>query len=297
MPWQSVTLTIDARSVESLSDALMDAGAISVDVADADAGGAAEQPLFAEPGEAPAESWPLNRVTALFAEQTDVPATVASALREAGLPETISWRAELLDDRDWVRATRDQFTPQQITPQLWVVPTWHTPPMPDAINIILDPGLAFGTGTHPTTRLCLRWLESNLVRGDGVIDFGCGSGILAIAAVKLGAQAVSGVDIDEQAVLAARANAVQNQVDAAFVTAADQLQQPARIVVANILANPLTVLAPLLARLTLRGGRVALSGILAEQADEVRAAYRAWFDMDQTERDAEWVLLSGVKRT
>jgi len=296
MSWHSVTLIVDARSVEALSEALLEAGAISVDVADAEAGSEAEQPLFAEPGEARAESWPLNCVTALFAEQADVASAVAAALRTAGLPDTIPWRAEALDDRDWVRATRDQFTPQQITPRLWVVPTWHTPPAPEAINIILDPGLAFGTGTHPTTRLCLRWLEAHVARGDSVIDFGCGSGILAIAAVKLGAQTAWGVDIDGQAVLAARANAVQNQVDAAFVTAADQLQQPARIVIANILANPLSVLAPLLARLTLSGGRVALSGILAEQASEVHAAYSAWFDMDQTEHEAEWVLLSGVRR-
>jgi ribosomal protein L11 methyltransferase len=296
MPWHSITLITDERRVEALSDALLDAGAISVDVADADAGSAAEQPLFGEPGYVSAASWPLNCVTALFNEQASVAALIVDALRAAGLPATTPWRASMLDDQDWVRATRDQFTPQQITPRLWVVPTWHTPPAPDAINIILDPGLAFGTGTHPTTRLCLRWLDEHLARGDSVIDFGCGSGILAIAALKLGARAAWGVDIDEQAVLAARDNAMQNQTQAVFVTAAAQLQQPAQIVVANILANPLAVLAPLLARLTLPGGRVVLSGILAEQADEVREAYRAWFDMDQTVRDTEWVLLSGVKR-
>jgi ribosomal protein L11 methyltransferase len=179
---------------------------------------------------------------------------------------------------------------------MWVVPTWHMPPVADAVNIILDPGIAFGTGTHPTTRLCLRWLDAHLTQGDSVIDYGCGSGILAIAALKLGAQRAWGVDIDEQAMLAARDNAMQNQVEAKFVNATDQLQQPAHIVVANILANPLVVLAPLLAGLTLPGGRVVLSGILAEQADEVRAVYRAWFEMDSTERDAEWVLLSGLKR-
>jgi ribosomal protein L11 methyltransferase len=296
MSWHSITLTIDERSIEALSDALLEAGAVSVDVADADAGSAAEKPLFAEPGSAPADSWPLNKVTALFTQNTHVAAVIADALRAAQLPDTTPWNVTTLDDQDWVRATRDQFTPQQITQRLWVVPTWHTPPAPDAINIILDPGLAFGTGTHPTTRLCLRWLDANLGRGDTVIDFGCGSGILAITALKLGARAAWGVDIDEQAVLAARDNALQNQAHATFVTAADQLHAPAQIVVANILANPLTVLAPLLARLTLPGGRVALSGILAEQADEVREVYRVWFDMNPVERDAEWVLLSGVKR-
>lgn len=296
MPWQSVTLTIDARNVDALSDALLEAGAISVDVADAAAGSDTEQALFAEPGSAPAESWPVNAVSALFKEEVIVATVIADALRSAGLEETTQWSASTLDDRDWVRATRDQFTPQQITPRMWVVPTWHTPPAPEAVNIILDPGMAFGTGTHPTTRLCLRWLDAHLKQGDSVIDYGCGSGILAIAALKLGAQTAWGVDIDEQATLAARDNAMQNQVEAKFVNAADQLQQPAHIVVANILANPLVVLAPLLAGLTLPGGRVVLSGILAEQADEVRAVYRAWFEMDSTEHEAEWVLLSGLKR-
>jgi ribosomal protein L11 methyltransferase len=177
-----------------------------------------------------------------------------------------------------------------------VVPTWHEVVDATAINIRLDPGLAFGTGTHPTTRLCLRWLDAQINPGASVIDYGCGSGILAIAAMKLGAARAQGVDIDEQALLAARNNAMQNQADVVFFAAADELQSQASVVVANILANPLTVLAPLLARLTAPGGMIALSGILAPQADEVRDAYHPWFDMHTTEPEEEWVLLAGRKR-
>jgi ribosomal protein L11 methyltransferase len=195
-----------------------------------------------------------------------------------------------------VRATQDQFTPQQISPRLWIVPTWHAPPDPAAVNVILDPGLAFGTGTHPTTRLCLRWLDGLIRGGESVIDFGCGSGILAIAALKIGAGTAYGVDIDEQALLAARANAMQNQVDAVFVPAADRLARQADIVVANILAHPLIVLAPVIAGLARNGGRIALSGILDAQAAEVALAYHEWFDIEPGQQDDGWVLLTGVKR-
>ena len=212
---------------------------------------------------------------------------------------TTPYGIDRINDQDWVRLTQAQFTPQKISARLWVVPTWHKVIDPAAINIRLDPGLAFGTGTHPTTRLCLRWLDAHLKAGESVIDYGCGSGILAIAAMKLGAARAAGVDIDEQALLAARRNALQNQVDVTFHAAEDDLSanviSPAHVVVANILANPLSVLAPLLARLTLPGGQVVLSGILAPQADEVRDAYAPWFEMHTTDPDEEWVVLAGRK--
>lgn len=295
----SVTLIVDARRVEVFSDALLEAGALSVDVTDAAAGTASERPLFAEPGSAPRINWPMNRVCALFPENTDIAHIVPQALRECALPPSTTYGIDAVPDADWVRITQTQWTPQKIAGQLWVVPTWHEIVDPNAINIRLDPGLAFGTGTHPTTRLCLRWLYAHLKSGASVIDYGCGSGILAVAAMKLGAGCASGIDIDEQALLAARANAMQNQTEVAFYAAADELNTPADVVVANILANPLTLLAPLLARLTLPGGQVVLSGILAPQADEVRAAYAPWFDMRDTERDTEredeWVLLAGTR--
>jgi len=296
MSFLSVTLIVDARCVEALSDALIEHGALSVDVADAAAGTSSERPLFAEPGSAPALNWAVNRVVALFAQDADPAAAVPDALRAVALPPTTPYGVDRIDDKDWVRLSQSQFTPQQISPRLWVVPTWHEVVDANAINIRLDPGLAFGTGTHPTTRLCLRWLDAQIKPGATVIDYGCGSGILAIAAMKLGARRAQGVDIDEPALLAARRNAMQNQVDVTFFAAADELKSQANVVVANILANPLTVLAPLLATLTAPGGMIALSGILAPQADELRDVYRIWFDMHATEAEDAWVLLAGRKR-
>lgn len=296
MPWQAITLIVDARCVEALSDLLLEAGALSVDVSDAAAGTPTERPLFAEPGSAPALNWAVNRVVALFTAGADVARIVPDVLRASRLPATTPFGIDRINDQDWVRLTQSQFTPVKISSRLWVVPTWHEVVDANAINIRLDPGLAFGTGTHPTTRLCLRWLDAHLQRGDRVLDYGCGSGILAIAAMKLGAASAAGVDIDEQALLAAQHNALQNQADVRFFAAADELKTPANVVVANILANPLTVLAPLLARLTSPGGQVVLSGILAPQADEVREAYAPWFDMHTTDPDEEWVVLAGRKK-
>jgi len=233
---------------------------------------------------------------ALFSADADLAQTIPEAIRAASLPPTTPYGMDRIDDKDWVRLTQSQFAPVQITPRLWVVPTWQEVVDANAINIRLDPGLAFGTGTHPTTRLCLRWLDAQVKPGATVIDYGCGSGILAIAAMKLGAARAQGVDIDEQALLAARNNAVQNQVDVSFFAAADELKSTATVVVANILANPLTVLAPLLTTLTAPGGMIALSGILAPQADDVRDAYGTWFDMHTSEPEDEWVLLAGSKR-
>lgn len=295
MSWLSVSFEADADRVELLTDALLAAGALAADVGDAAAGTPQEKPIFGEPGAETGRRWQRSRVTALFPANIELSAALVQAFRAAGIAETTPYRVDRVDDQDWVRVTQSQFTPQQISQRLWIVPSWHTAPDPAAINIVLDPGLAFGTGTHPTTRLCLRWLDQHIRGGESVLDFGCGSGILAIAALKLGAAAARGVDIDGQALLAARHNAMQNQVAAGFFDAADKLGRPAQIVVANILANPLRVLAPLLAKLTEKHGRVVLAGILEEQADEVREAYRPWFEMDTTEREEGWVLLSGVK--
>ncbi|MBM3344667.1 MAG: 50S ribosomal protein L11 methyltransferase [Betaproteobacteria bacterium] len=292
----AVTLIVDARCVDTFSDILLAAGALSVDVSDAAAGTRRERPLFAEPGSAPQSNWPVSRLVALFAAGTDVAGLMPAALRAASLPQTATYGIDTVHEQDWVRLTQGQFTPQRVSPRLWVVPTWHEIVDPAAINIRLDPGLAFGTGTHPTTQLCLRWLVQHLRRGESVIDYGCGSGILAIAAMKLGASRAAGVDIDDQALVAARRNAVQNHSEVAFYAAADAIQSRADVVVANILANPLTVLAPLLARLTLPRGRVVLSGILRAQADEVRDAYQPWFNMYGTEHEDDWVLLAGAKR-
>ena len=297
MPWLSATTIVERERAEPLSDALMAAGALSVDVSDADAGTSSERPIFDEPGGAPAVGWARAKVIALFALEADVPAAFAAAFDDAGVEAATAYEVGRVDDEDWVRRTQSQFTPQEAAPGLWIVPSWHQPPEPDAINVVLDPGLAFGTGTHPTTRLCLRWLAAHVAGGERVIDFGCGSGILAIAALKLGAGSASGVDIDPQAVGAARENAKRNGVAAEFVTAADALTGPAHIVVANILAQPLIVLAPLLAGLSAPGGRLALSGILVEQAQDVLDAYSAWYAFELPLEEDGWVLLSGARRT
>jgi ribosomal protein L11 methyltransferase len=297
MPWLCAILHVDEPAVEELTDALLGVGALAVDVQDASAGTAAERPIFAEPGEAPAAGWQANRVSAVFAMDADLHLVIPQALTEAGLAPASEFHVERVEDADWVRLTQSQFQPLQITSRLWVVPSWHELPDPAAVNIVLDPGVAFGTGAHPTTRLCLRWLDEVVTPGADVLDYGCGSGILAIAAMKLGARSARGIDIDPQAVLAASDNAGRNRVQADFAAAADDAPvQPAQIVVANILANPLTVLAPLLAQLTLRGGRIALSGILVEQTQSVLDAYAANFVMQAAATDEGWVLLTGFRR-
>ena len=295
MPWLSATAVVDHELVEPLSEALLQAGALSVDTSDADAGTAAERPLFDEPGSAREPHWSRARISARFPADADLSRALGVAFASAGAPASTAYQVSRVEDEDWVRITQSQFVPQRITSRLWIVPTWHAAPDPGAINIMLDPGLAFGTGTHPTTRLCLRWLDANVRGGESVIDFGCGSGILAIAALKLGAQSGCGVDIDPQALSAARENARRNHVEAIFVARAEGIDA-AHVVVANILAQPLIVLAPLLARLTLDGGRLALSGILAHQAGEVCDVYSAWYEMKPVQQDEGWVLLSGIRR-
>lgn len=297
MAWLCAILQTDEAAVEALTDALLAAGALAVDVQDAAAGTTDEDPIFAEPGEAPATGWRHNRVGALFAVDADLYKVIPQALREAGLAPGAAFSIERVEDADWVRLTQSQFQPMQITRRLWVVPSWHEPPDPGAINVVLDPGVAFGTGAHPTTRLCLRWLDAVVTPETDVLDYGCGSGILAIAAMRLGAVRACGVDIDPQALLAARGNAAQNHVAAAFITVEDETCRPAQIVVANILANPLVVLAPLLARLTRPGGRIALSGILTEQAAAVMNIYAADFEMQHGGTDEGWVLLTGTRKS
>ncbi|HKA39620.1 MAG TPA: 50S ribosomal protein L11 methyltransferase [Burkholderiales bacterium] len=296
MAWVSVSFELAAADVEAMADALLEAGAASVDVTDAGAGSTAEQAIFAEAGADSVQPWRHSRVSALFDAGADVAALLAAASAGAGVPVP-RYEIRPVAERDWVQASRDQFAPIRISPRLWIVPSWHAPPDPHAVNIRLDPGVAFGSGSHPSTRLCLLWLERVIRGGENVLDYGCGSGVLAVAAMKLGAASAVGVDIDEQALLAARRNAMHNQVQVTFHSAAKVVRRPARIVVANILAHPLVVLAPLFARLTAPRGRLALAGLLAQQADEVRGAYEPWFDFGAPEEEEGWALLSGVRRT
>ena len=291
----SLILRTDARVADELSDALLDQGAQSVSVEDASAGTADEAPLYGEPGVPVAGAWPQSLIKALCAHDADPMHILAAACAQVGLAPLPDYRAEPVGDEDWVRLSQSQFEPIRISEKLWIVPSWAKAPDAQAVNLVLDPGLAFGTGSHPTTRLCLKWLERTIRGGERVLDYGCGSGILAIAALRLGAREALGVDVDPLALVAARANAVRNRVDARFVNTETAPDFQADLVAANILANPLILLAPLLAGYLSKGGRIALSGILGGQAEEVMAAYARWFAMRVGDKDQGWALLEGLR--
>lgn len=287
----------DAEGAQRWSDALLDAGALAVDIADASAGTSAESPLYGEPGDpsGAVPAWTRNRVLALFSQDVPARAMAETLAAELGLPKVVGWAEQQVDDQDWVRLTQAQFGPQHVSPRLWVIPSWSEPVDETAINIMLDPGLAFGTGSHPTTRLCLRWLDAHLSPGDAVLDYGCGSGLLAIAGALLGAAPVHGVDIDPQAVHAATENALRNEVAAEFFLPDVLPSRSYDVVVANILTKPLCALAPLLCEQTASGRALLLSGILREQADEVIAAYAPWITLQTWREEDGWVALAGVK--
>ena len=292
MPWLQLRLAITPEQAPTYEDALLDVGAVSVTFMDAE-----DQPIF-EPDLGTTPLWSHTHLLALFEADTDADALVAhlQLLTDGALPEH---QIERIEDQDWERSWMDGFAPMRFGQRLWIVPSWHEAPQPDAVNLLLDPGLAFGTGTHPTTSLCLQWLDAQPLEGCSVLDFGCGSGILAIAALLLGAPRAVGTDIDPQALEASRDNAQRNGIaDERFPVylPADLPQEPADVVVANILAGPLVSLAPQITSLVKPGGRLALSGILHEQADEVRAAYVADFDLDPTAVQDGWVRISGVRR-
>lgn len=295
MGWASLVFELDAARAEALSDELLDEGALSVESEDAAAGTADEKPVFDEPGE-DVSRWPRLRLRLMAGDESQARAMLAAACARLQMAPPADVRVDMVEDTDWVRLTQSQFEPQKISEHLWIVPTWHQEPDPAAINIRLDPGLAFGTGSHPTTRLCLQWLEQTIKGGETVLDYGCGSGILAIAAMKLGAASALGLDVDPAALEAARANCEANAVVCEFTDAAATLDLKADIVVANILANPLRLLAPALAGHVRPGGRLALAGILAAQAQELAGIYETWFELDRFAESDGWVRISGVRR-
>ncbi|MDP2795162.1 MAG: 50S ribosomal protein L11 methyltransferase [Sulfurisoma sp.] len=296
--WVSVALETDAAHADALSEALLEAGAISASVEDADAGTERETPQFGEPGSPTTPLWTTSRVVALFEPANDLIGRVTAAAHAAGLgvnddlPEI---HLEEVAEQDWVRLTQSQFDPIRISDRLWIVPSWHDAPDPAAINLEVDPGLAFGTGSHPTTRLCLQWLEGVVAPGVSVLDYGCGSGILGIAAARLGAADVLGVDIDDAALTSARYNAERNGVTLRLKHSREPLTGQFDLVVANILTNPLCVLAPLLAGRIAPGGHVALSGVLATQAEQVIDAYQPHIALIVGAEHDGWVRLEGMK--
>jgi ribosomal protein L11 methyltransferase len=294
--WITLRFTTASTNAEALSEALTELGALSVSIDDAAAGTPDEQPIFGEPGMPEESLWASCAVSALFPADTNPNITADAASKAAGFKAVPSFTVEIIPESDWVRVTQAQFDPICISPRLWIVPTWHEPPESHAINIRLDPGVAFGTGSHPTTKLCLQWLEDHIRGDETVLDYGCGSGILAIVAKKLGAAHVIGIDIDSQAVEAARQNALANNAECEFRLPDEGTAVTAEITVANILSNPLKLLAPLLAKRTAADGRIVLSGILAPQATEVMAYYEPWFKMEVYKEDNGWVCLEGRKR-
>ena len=292
-PWLQLTLEAIDHAPEQLEDALLHAGALAVTLEDA-----GDQPVLEPaPGETPL--WAHTRITGLFDAQTDIEVVkkqLRRFLHTSDLPEC---RLTALEERDWVRAWLDHFHPMRFGRRLWICPTCQTPPDPEAVNIRLDPGLAFGTGAHPSTALCLEWLDSADLREQTLLDYGCGSGILAIAAAKLGAQRVWAVDIDPQALMASDDNAAENEVEDR-IELADPAELPAAltvdILIANILAGVLIRLAPELARRVKPGGRLALAGILEAHADAVQAVFNRDFIFGPRQQREDWVLLEGRRR-
>jgi len=308
MAYRELIFTVVAEIAEPLGDALLELGALSVTVEDDAAGGYDENPLYGEPGLSPeVQAWDRSSVTALFnpeIDHSDAPdfiSNLLTSLKDLGF-DISPPEERRVEEQDWVRLTQSQFAPIQIGKRIWVVPSWHETPSndPDAICLAVDPGLAFGTGSHPTTHLCLLWLEQHTqLRNHTLLDYGCGSGILAIAAAKLGCTAVVGTDIDPQAIVAARSNAQINQVEIQFILPNEDAIELAPdtqydIVMANILANPLQVLAPALVNKIRPGGQIVLSGVLARQAEEVIATYRQWLDLSIWKESEGWVCLQGT---
>ena len=297
---REITLLVNDRGAEVLGDALMDAGALSVSIEDADADTPDEQPLYGEPGLEPTKlAWKNSYLKVLVNDDFDFGLDMAIAVKGLGIEEPKVVSDKVVEDADWVRITQAQFQPVRVSDRLWIVPTWHEPPAGDtAINIRLDPGVAFGTGSHPTTHLCLQWLDANVKSGESVLDYGCGTGILAIAAKKLGAGEVLGTDIDPQAVEAAIDNAKSNDAPATFVLPKDMPEGTFDIVVANILSNPLKLLAPALLARVRPHGHLVLSGVLARQAQEVIDVYKEndpSVELSVWQESEGWVCIAGSK--
>lgn len=298
---REITLLVTGGAAEALGEALMEAGALSVTIEDADADTPDEQPQYGEPGLEPVHTgWDNSIVKVLVEDDFDFGLDLAIASKAMKMPEPKIVADKPVENADWVRITQAQFQPVKVSERMWIVPTWHEPPAGDkAINIRLDPGVAFGTGSHPTTHLCLQWLDSHVLAHQSVLDYGCGTGILAIAAKKLGADNVLGTDIDPQAVEAAIENARANEAAARFVLPDEMPEGCFDIVVANILSNPLKLLAPALLSRVAPEGYLVLSGVLARQAQEVIDVYREHdpqVKLSVWKEEDGWVCIAGQRQ-
>lgn len=293
MAWIQLRIHTGKQEAELVSDLLMELGSVSITFEDGQ-----DEPIF-EPklGETPL--WNDTVVIALFDATMDLNPIIDTLQALPYLNDSVQYKVEQIEDKDWVREWMDAFHPIKFGERLWICPSWREIPEPNAVNVILDPGLAFGTGTHPTTALCLQWLDSLDLTDKEVIDFGCGSGILSVAALKLGAKKVTGIDIDYQAIDASTANAERNNVLDKLDLFLPQNQPQdlqADVLVANILAGPLRELAPKIASLVKTNGKLALSGLLREQADEIAEYYSQWFEMDASCHKEDWTRLTGIKK-
>ncbi|MFC0308957.1 50S ribosomal protein L11 methyltransferase [Gallibacterium trehalosifermentans] len=292
MAWLQIRINSTNEQAEQLSELLEELGAVSVTFMDSK-----DTPIF-EPLPGETRLWGNTDVMALFDAETDMQAIVQALFAAQAMTVETAYKIEQIEDKDWEREWIKNFHPLKFGQRLWICPSWHKIPDPTAVNVMLDPGLAFGTGTHPTTALCLEWLDSLDLSGKTVIDFGCGSGILAIAALKLGAKQAIGIDIDPQAIQASRENAKRNNVEdrLQLYLSADMPQDlQADVVVANILAGPLKELAPIISTLVIPQGHLGLSGILATQSETVSAAYASQFTLDVVAEREEWCRITGVK--
>ncbi|MCO7224673.1 50S ribosomal protein L11 methyltransferase [Pleionea sp. CnH1-48] len=293
MPWLQLRLRTTQPDVEAVTDYLSELGSLSVTFEDAE-----DNPILEPaPGETPL--WNQLKVTALFDAEVDTNEILTAIASHSLAQAIVSPHFEALEDKDWERAWMDNFHPMQFGEKVWIVPSWKAAPEPNAVNIMLDPGLAFGTGTHPTTSLCLKWMDSYSFTNKTVLDYGCGSGILAITAAKLGAKSTSAIDIDPQAIIATKDNMARNDLpaDAIDVGMPDIVnEQTFDVVVANILAGPLAELSESISALVKSEGQLVLSGLLAEQAEEVSKVYSKWFNMQPPVQQEDWVRLEGVKK-
>ncbi|MBM3360693.1 MAG: 50S ribosomal protein L11 methyltransferase [Betaproteobacteria bacterium] len=294
--WINLKIRASAEYAHIISDSLIELGALSSSIEDLYLNSENEEAIFGEPNIPGNTIWQHNNIESLFDDSISIDTVIDELKTMTGL-SNIDYTLESVEDQNWVTLTQSQFEPISILNKLWIVPSWHTTPNPCAINIILDPGLAFGSGSHPTTHLCLEWLVKEVKINDCVLDYGCGSGILSIAAKKCGAKEVVGVDIDPQAIISSTNNAEENHVSIQFYNSKSSLKFEADIVVANILSSTLSVLAPVIVKSCRPQGKIALSGILKEQVEMLTEIYSVWFNLNKPIEREGWVLLSGTKKS
>ena len=294
MAWINLTFFAEEKDIDLLSEVLETRGALSIFIQDKNLNNSDEELIFGEPHSGPNKFWATNQIQALFNDSVDIK-EIQDELVSNFQDIDFKFTASSVSETDWVKLSQSQFKPICIKDRINIVPSWHKINNPKLINIILDPGLAFGTGAHPTTHLCTEWLIDNVSKEKKVLDYGCGSGILAIAAYKLGAKMVKGVDIDPQAIIASKENGTLNECNIDWLNTDKDLKFQADLLVANILSSALSVLAPLLASYCSPKGKIALSGILESQENQIKKIYAPWFTFEQTSKNNGWVCLSGVK--